>query len=136
MSDVIGQRLGDFQLQSLLGKGNTGTVYRAVRLSSGEPAAVKILHPHLMKHPGVHKRMLKQIEIAAALKHPGIAQIYQSGEKDGSIFIAMEFVLDGHICPPPARQPMPHDVTLLSTRLDLVRQVADTLVAAHSSNVW
>jgi serine/threonine-protein kinase len=132
MSDLIGRKFGDFKIQRLLGKGNVGTVYEGVKLSTGEPAAVKILHPEVLADGGARKRFENEVGRAASLIHPGVVPIYQSGEDHGAFFIAME-LLDGTAFPTEPVEPVRQGAW--DGRLELVRQVAGILSAAHKRGV-
>jgi serine/threonine protein kinase len=133
MSDLIGRKFGEFKIQRLLGKGNVGMVYEAVRLSNSEPAAVKILHPEVLADEGARDRFKNEIGRAAGLIHPGVAPIYQWGEENGAFFVAMELLQDGSAFPTDSVESARQGAW--DSRLELVRQVADILGAAHRRRV-
>jgi serine/threonine protein kinase len=133
MSDLIGRKFGDFKIQRLLGKGNVGMVYEAVRLSNGEPAAVKTLHPEVLADEGARDRFKNEIGRAASLIHPGVTPIYEWGEENGAFFVAMELLQDGSAFPTESVESARQGAW--DNRLELVRQVADILDAAHQRRV-
>ena len=88
----IGRTIGDFLVESPIGQGGMGTVYRGRQLSLGRPVALKFLRPG----PGIDARAVARFEsearLAASLNHPNVVQIYALGACDDLPFIAMELV--------------------------------------------
>lgn len=78
-----------YEVKEVLGEGGMGIVYRAVQRSSGCEVAVKFT---LADDPGLRERFLSEGRIMAHLRHPGIVQVFESGEEGGQLFIALEFV--------------------------------------------
>lgn len=87
-----GTLLGDFELVAEVGQGATGIVYRARQLSLGRDAAVKILAAHSSASTERRERFHREALAASKLRHPHVVSIYASGEQDGVLYIAMEFV--------------------------------------------
>lgn len=87
-----GTLLGDFELLVEIGQGATGIVYRARQASLGRDAAVKILAAHSSASAERRERFHREALAASKLRHPGVVSIYASGEQDGVLYIAMEFV--------------------------------------------
>ena len=83
---------GRFRLDEVLSEGGMGIVYRATQLSVNRPAAIKVIRPTLAKDTELMQRFVHEIQIVAKLQHPNIAQLIDSGNDMGLIFIAMEFV--------------------------------------------
>jgi serine/threonine protein kinase len=133
MSDLFGRKFGDYELRSLLGKGNTGKVYKALRVSNGEAAAVKILHPEVLADQGARQRFENESERAAGLIHPGAVPIYHWGQENGEFYIAMEGQQEGSVFSPEGQDPVRQGPW--ESRLELVRQVAEILAAAHQRRV-
>ncbi|MGH9835587.1 MAG: serine/threonine-protein kinase [Blastocatellia bacterium] len=80
-----------YRLESILGVGGTGTVYRAQRLLIGDSAAVKVLHPNQTGHPKAVERFRREAQIAARLKHENVVNVYDFGvSKDGLVYFVME----------------------------------------------
>ncbi len=88
----IGRVVGDFRIESPLGQGGMGMVYRGLQLSLERPVALKFLRPG----PGIDTRSVARFEsearIAASLNHPNVVGIHTLGNCDGLPFIAMELV--------------------------------------------
>jgi serine/threonine protein kinase len=89
------ERLGPYKIIGKLGKGGMGTVYEAVNVETGEPAAVKLLSPALAQEEGFRDRFQSEIETLRKLNHPNIVQLFGFGEQDGRMFYGMELI-DGN----------------------------------------
>ena len=74
--DLIGRRIGSYQILSLLGEGGMGAVYRAHDTKLKRDVAVKILPEAFTHDPGRMARFQREAEVLASLNHPNIAQIY------------------------------------------------------------
>ncbi len=87
----------------------------------------------LAANPAFRARFLQEMKSTAALKHPNIVEIYEVGEQDGSLYLAMELMPDGSLrtlLQRNAGKPLP-----LLLGLDLVRQAAEGLAAAHAQGM-
>ena len=87
----IGTELGGYRLVEPLGRGGTSVVYRAEHVRLERPAAVKLLSPGLGESD-FSERFLRESQVAASLDHPSIVPIYDAGEEDGLLYIAMACV--------------------------------------------
>ncbi len=92
MSDLVGCRIGDFQVLRLLGSGGMADVYAARQLRLGRDVALKVLRSITHNDDDHLKRFRREAQAAARLNHPSIVQIYEFGEVDGVHFIAQELV--------------------------------------------
>ena len=92
---MIGQRLKQYEIETLLGHGGMGSVYRARDSRLNRPVAIKVLKDELTADPDRRKRFIREAQAAAAVTHPAIAQIYDVDEAEGVTFIAMELI-EGH----------------------------------------
>lgn len=91
-ADLIGQRLGDFEVICELGRGGMGVVYEARQVSLNRPVALKILGPGFGLTPRAVERFHREAEAAARLHHSNIVPVYATGEQDGIHFYAMELI--------------------------------------------
>ena len=106
------------------------TVYLARDLRHDRAVAIKVLRPELASSLGP-ERFLREIEIAAGLDHPHILPLYDSGEADGSLFYVMPFVEGESL-----RDRLTREGQLpLADAIEITREVADALSAAHSRNI-
>jgi serine/threonine protein kinase len=87
----IGTVLGGYRIIEPLGSGGTSVVYRAEHVRLGRPAALKLLAPGLGE-ADFSERFLRESQLAASLDHPSIVPIYDAGEEDGLLYIAMACV--------------------------------------------
>src|SRR5262245_1056169 len=93
-SALIGRTLDQrYYLESKLGVGGMGTVYRAGRLMIGDWVAIKVLHPDQMADPQSVGRFRREAQIAAGLKHPNVVTVYDFGvSREGLSYLVMELV--------------------------------------------
>ncbi len=84
-----GTRLGPYRVEAFLARGSTGEVYRAIDERLGRSAAVKVLPPWLGEDPRVRDRFLAEARAAASLDHPNVLPVYEAGDEDGTLWIAM-----------------------------------------------
>lgn len=136
MKQLIGQILGEtYRVDSLLGEGNMGVVFKAHDTILNRYVAIKVAHTHLTKQHEFQKRFLQEAQAAAKLRHQGIVQVFASGQTSDLLYIVMEFIpgenleqrlrdlqADGHRIP-------------LSEAIDLIEQVCQALHYAHNEGV-
>src|SRR5690606_17603443 len=108
-----------------------GAVYLATDTQLGRTVALKVLPRDRARNPILVKRFHAEARAAAQLRHDNIVMIFEAGEQDGYLFIALEYV-DGadvfHLVG--SRGPLP-----VRRSIDVVRQVARALDHAHSRNI-
>jgi YVTN family beta-propeller protein len=125
---AIGTQLGSYRLEALLGRGGMGVVYRAQDERLGRKVALKLLASEVSADPRFRRRFLAESRLAASIDHAGIIPIYEAGEADGHLYIAMRYV-EGTDLASLLKGEGPLDV---ERALDLVGQLADALDAAHA----
>ena len=125
-----GQRVGDYEVLSLLGAGGMGRVYRVRNIISDRVEAMKILLPDYASEPELAARFMAEIRTLAALDHPNIAQLRTAFQFENQLVMVMEFVegvtLDNLARPGPAP---------LDKVLEYATQVLSALSYAHSHGV-
>jgi eukaryotic-like serine/threonine-protein kinase len=92
MALTSGTKLGPYEIQSSLGAGGMGEVYRARDARLEPTVAVKILPMHLSDNPGAKQRFEREARAISSLSHPNICHLYDVGSQDGIDFIVMEFL--------------------------------------------
>jgi serine/threonine protein kinase len=87
-----GQQIGGYRIEAVLGRGGMGVVYRARDERLGRKVALKVLPARFGDEPTFRARFLRESRMAAAIDHPGVIPIYEAGEVDGRLYIAMRHV--------------------------------------------
>jgi Tol biopolymer transport system component len=133
--DLRGRRLGGYDIEALLGEGGMGRVYRARDTRLGRHVALKLVPPELAVDPERRRRFEREARTLAALNHPHIAAIYGLEEAvfDGVPVqaLVLELVDGATLADRLARTgKMP-----LAAALDLARQIAEALEAAHEKGI-
>jgi serine/threonine-protein kinase len=127
---MIGQTISHYKIVEKLGEGGMGVVYKAEDTSLRRTVALKFPPVNEFASEEEKARFLREAQAAAALNHPNICTVYEIGEAEGYMFIAMEFV-DGQSVKEKARdRPLP-----LDEALDVVIQAGQGLQAAHEEGV-
>ena len=85
-------KYGEFAILSRLGRGGTGTVYRAHQPSLDRHVAIKVLASHLTADPSYVDRFYREARVAARISHPNIVQVYDLGQTRHTHYIVMEYV--------------------------------------------
>ena len=84
--------IGPYAIETELGAGGMGTVYRAVHVETSESVAVKVLSAAMAREPGLVERFRREIESLQKLTNPHIVRFLDSGEHEGTYYYAMELV--------------------------------------------
>ncbi|MDF9715448.1 protein kinase [Nocardioides sp. ChNu-153] len=122
---------GSYLVGDSIGHGGMGVVYRAVHRDLDREVALKVLAPQFSTDEEYRQRFLSEARTLARLESNHVVAIYDAGERDGSLFLAMQLVTDGDLATwLRAWGPMPPAMAL-----DLLRQVTTGLAAAHAAGV-
>ena len=125
-----GTQLGRYEIRSQLGAGGMGEVYLAEDTELHRKVALKVLPADVVSNNDRMRRFKQEATAAAALNHPNIAHIYEIGEREGTNFIAMEFV-DGLTL----RRLIHERQTELPKLLRYLQHVAEGLAKAHAGGI-
>jgi serine/threonine protein kinase len=128
----VGSVLAGYRLEQQVGRGGFAVVFRALDERLGRPVALKILSPALASSsPEFRRRFIAESRAAAAVDDPHIIPVYEAGEADGVLFIAMRYVAGGDL-----RQVLEREGALPPDRAaDFVSPVASALDAAHGAGL-
>ena len=130
MALAAGARLGPYEIQSALGAGGMGEVYRAKDTKLGRDVALKILPASFTGDPERVARFRREAHVLASLNHPHIAQIYGLEDANGTQFLVLELV-DGEILDRRiARGPIP-----LDEAVGIAKQIIEALDVAHEKGI-
>src|SRR6266576_3788274 len=128
--DLIGQLIGHYRIESLLGVGGMGEVYLARDEQLGRKVALKLLPEYMTADETQLSRFKTEARRASALNHPNILTVHEIGAEGNRHFIATEFI-EGMTL----RRLLAHGRLSLHDALEIVVQVASALAAAHESGV-
>ena len=92
MALTFGIKLGPYEIQSRLGAGGMGEVYRALDTRLDRTVAIKVLASHLSSSPELKQRMEREARAISSLNHPHICHLYDIGSQDGTDYLVMEFL--------------------------------------------
>ena len=134
MSEFVGRTLGQYRIESPVDAGGMGQVFRGIHIYLDRPAAIKVMHPHIAANPSFRERFLTEAKSVAALQDQHIVAIYEFGEQDGQLYLVMELVPDGSLRSLLHRRSNQQGWPL-SLGLNLVRQAAEGLAAAHAQQI-
>jgi serine/threonine protein kinase len=87
-----GMIFAGYRVEELVGRGGMGVVYRATDLALERPVALKLVAPELAEDERFRERFLREPRLAGSLDHPHVIPIYEAGEHDGQLYLAMRFV--------------------------------------------
>jgi YVTN family beta-propeller protein len=93
---VGGEILG-YRLEELVGRGGMGAVYRAYDRRLKRNVALKLIAPELSDDASFRDRFLTETELAASLEHPNVVPVYDAGEVDGQLYLAMRYLEGGDL---------------------------------------
>ncbi len=132
-SAMIGREIaGRYRIQSKLGEGGMGAVFRAEQISLKRTVAVKLLRPEVASSQLLLRRFNAEAEAVAKLSHPNTVNIYDFGQDtDGTLFIAMELI-EGRSLRAAIHSEAPFPIR---RALAIASQVAASLTDAHSHNI-
>ena len=127
----IGSHIGGYAVESLLGRGGMSAVYLAEDPKLGRKVALKVMSEELAENDAFRTRFVREAQMAANLEHPSIVPVYDAGDSDGVLYLAMR-VIRGTDLRRVITEGGPMDPERAIT---LLRQVASALDAAHRAGL-
>ncbi len=97
MANLIGQRLGQYEIVSLLGKGGMATVYRARQESIDRDVAFKVIKPDLAGADKFIERFKREARTVASFSQPHILKVFDYGQFDDIVYLVMELMTGGSL---------------------------------------
>ncbi|HKH91933.1 MAG TPA: serine/threonine-protein kinase, partial [Gemmatimonadaceae bacterium] len=123
--------IGKYRILELVGEGAMGVVYKAVDTVLDRTVAIKVMNDAIARQDELRQRFLREAQAAASLQHPNVVSIYDMGEVDGHLYIAMEFVQGADLeALYQSAAPMS-----LQEKLDIVIDVLTGLTFAHKRGI-
>ena len=92
---LLGSRIDDYEVQSIIGTGAMGIVYRVQHAVIGKPAALKVLKPDYADDPDMVQRLIREARTVNAIRHPGIVDIFGFGTLASVLGFLLQFALIG-----------------------------------------
>jgi len=130
--DRVGEQLGRYRIDEKLGQGGMGIVYAAEDLELGRRVALKVLPRAAVADADRRRRFLREARTAASVSHPNLAALFDVGEADGTVFLAMELIrgasLRATIEAAPGGMPV-------AEAMGIALQIARGLGKAHAAGV-
>src|ERR1700692_1011859 len=125
-----GTKLGPYEIESPLGAGGMGEVYRARDARLDRSVAIKVLASHLVSSPELKQRFDREARALSALNHPNICQIFDRASQNGADYLVMEF-LEGETLADRLRK----GALPLADVLRIGAEIADALQRAHRAGI-
>jgi serine/threonine-protein kinase len=123
-----GSRIAGYQIQELIGRGGMAVVYRASDVRLDRPVALKVLAPELTRNSAFRQRFIRESRSGASVDHPNVIPVFEAGEADGVLFIAMRYVAGRDV-----RALIDREGRLPPSRaVSIVTQIASALDTAHA----
>lgn len=130
-SALIGTEIAGYRVERELGRGGMAVVYCATDLRLGRTVALKLLAPEFSRNDAFRRRFAQESRVAAAIEHPHIVPVFEAGETDGVLYIAMCYVSGqdlGALLDRDGPLPVP-------AALRIAAQLASALDAAHEHDL-
>ena len=130
MALISGTKLGPYEIQSPLGAGGMGEVYRAKDTRLDRTVAIKVLPSHLSSDPELKQRMEREAKAISALQHANICTLHDIGTQDGTNFLVMEYLEGQTLADRLGKGALPLDQVL-----KIGTEIAQALEKAHQHGI-
>ena len=126
-----GSTFAGYRIEAEAGRGGMGIVYRATQIALGRPVALKLIAANFAGDRSFRERFKREWETAASIDHPNVIPVYEAGEAEEHLFIAMRYVEGLDLANLLAREPELEP----ERAVRIVSQVASALDAAHAQGL-
>src|SRR4051794_23346549 len=126
---ATGTTIAGYRIDGIVGTGGMGVVYEATQLSLGRTVALKVLGSHLSADDDFARRFRREAMLQAALEHPSIVTVYEAGDADDGLYLAMRLVRGTNL------KQLILDGLAPRRALDLLEQIASALDTAHDAGL-
>jgi serine/threonine protein kinase len=126
-----GSIIAGYEIESVVGSGGIGILYRARQLRLDRPVALKLVEPEVVREPVVRERLRREARTVAALDHPNVVPLYEAGEENGTVYIVTRWV-DGTELGNLIRRDSPLGPARASR---IAAQIASALEVAHEKGL-
>lgn len=130
VDDLIGRKIGGYEIIELVGHGGMATVYRARQISMNRVVAVKVLPRQFLNDETYMQRFTREVKIVAELEHRNIVPVHDYGEDDGQPYIVMRYMSGGSV-----DDLLRAGALNLDQIVSIISQIAPALDYAHGKNV-
>ena len=134
-TDLVGQKIGPYQVLEKIGQGGMATVYRGVHAELDRYVAIKVLAGALPTTAELVQRFQREAKTIAALRHPNIVQVHDFGPLGDTYYLAMEYVEGSDLAAEMRRRREAGQPFSQEEILHLLSQVAEALDYAHAQGV-
>lgn len=132
VGDLLAQR---YELKERIGVGGMGEVFRALDRTRGEDIAIKVLLPHLLRHPVARERFAAEAKISIALAHPGIVNVFDLQRDGDHGFLTMELLQGQTLRQLMQARERSHAPFTVAEALELAQELGGALDYAHKKTV-
>src|SRR6476619_8106276 len=123
--------IGKYHILEVVGEGAMGVVYKARDSVLDRTVAVKVMNGAIARQDELRARFLREAQAAASLQHPNVVSIYDLGEVDGHLYLAMEFVQGADL----EALMQTHEPLSLQEKLDIIIDILTGLAFAHKRGI-
>lgn len=129
MENLVGKKLGEYEIVEHIGHGAVSDVYKAYQPKLNRYVAIKVLSPIFAEEPAFRERFIREARAVAQLDHPNILPVYDFDQQGNLVYIVMQYVNAGSLADLMG-QPLPLDFVLR-----ILEQVGGALAYAHSRGI-
>ncbi len=135
MDALLGKTLGHYTIQSIIGEGGMGAVYKALDITLQRIVAIKVMHPFIAHQKTFKERFIQEACTAAQLSHPGIIKVFDFGQSEENLYIVMEYIPGENLAQLLQEMAGTEKHIILTEAIGLVQQIALAIDYAHQKGV-